>query len=223
MRHLISGKKLSRDSDHRQALRRNLAAALFIHNRIKTTVAKAKFVRPFVEKIITLARKGDLRARQRVIALLQDRFIVNAEETDVKRNKSFKVVKAPKLIHKLFAEIAPKYADRDGGYTRLILLSKRRLGDNGQVVYLELVDPEEEKKTKRTRTGGNRRKKAQMREQFYSSLIKAAKKGEETAEAQAPAETPQAQDEPPPEGQAQGGHAAQPGDATSERENPDGT
>jgi large subunit ribosomal protein L17 len=178
MRHLIAGRKLSRDTDHRRALRRNLAAALFISGRIRTTEAKAKYVRPFVEKLITIARKGDLNARRRVVAMLQDRFIVDSEETDVKRNKNFEVVKAPTLIKKIFSEIAPKYADRSGGYTRIIRLAKPRLGDNGPVVYLELVDPAEEKKTKRVRTGGNRRRKAQLREQFMNAVLKTSKKAD---------------------------------------------
>lgn len=176
MRHLVAGSKLSRDKDHRRALRRNLAAALFISGRIKTTRAKAKFIKPFVERIITIARAGDLVARRRVIALLQDRFIVDADETDVKRNKSFEVVKGPTLINKIFSEIAPKYAERPGGYTRIINLSKSRLGDNGEVVYLELVDPDEQKTTKRTRTGGNRRKRAQSRHELADALLKSAKK-----------------------------------------------
>jgi len=183
MRHLVAGKKLSRDKDHRRALRRNLAAALFVSGRIKTTQAKAKFVRPFVERIITVARKGDVNARRRVTAMLGDRFIVDSDETDVKRNKAFRVVKAPRLIHKLFSEIAPKYKDRPGGYTRIIRLAKPRLGDNGTVVYLELVDPEEEKKTKRTRTGGNRRKKAEARGQLLDTLLKP----KPTKETEAPA------------------------------------
>lgn len=175
MRHLVSGRKLSRDIDHRMALRRNLAAALFIHGRICTTEAKAKFVRRFVERLITIARKGDLASHRRVIALLQDRYIVDAEETDVTRDKSLNIVKGPTLINKVMKEIGPKYAGRTGGYTRIIHLATPRLGDGGPRVYLELVDPAEEKKTKRSRTGGNRRKKAQMREQFMSSLLKGKK------------------------------------------------
>lgn len=193
MRHLVAGKKLSRDTDHRRALRRNLAAALFISGRIRTTAAKAKFVRPFVEKIITIARKGDLNARRRVIAMLQDRYIVDAEETDVKRNKSFRIVKAPTVIHKLFTDIAPKYADRPGGYTRIIPLPKPRLGDNGQVVYLELVDPDDDRRTKRSRTGGNRRKKTQLREQFLNTALKPAKKEPTPTEPEPePSQTPNA-------------------------------
>ncbi len=172
MRHRISGKKLSRDGEHRKALKRNLAASLFIHGRIRTTEPRAKFVRSFVEKLITIAKKGDLNARRRVIALLQDRFIVDEEETDVKRNKSYKVVKGPRLIRKLFSEIAPKYADRSGGYTRIVKLPQRRLGDGSALVYLELIDPEEEKPKRKVDSSISRRKKAQSRIQLMNKLIK---------------------------------------------------
>lgn len=212
MRHLVAGKKLSRDSEHRRALKRNLAAALFISGRIKTTTAKAKFVRPFVERIITIARRGDLNARRQVIAMLQDRFIVDTDETDVKRNKSFKVVKAPTLIHKIFSEIAPKYADRPGGYTRLIRLAKPRLGDNGEVVYLELIDPEEKKTTRRSRTGGSRRRKVQARHEFLNRLLKPAKKPQSASpkskkESPEPEPKAEAKAEKPAEGKDEGTEA----------------
>ncbi len=203
MRHLIAGKKLSRDPEHRIALRRNLASALFINGKIKTTEQKAKFVRGFAERMITLAKKGDLASRRRVIALLQDRYIVDAEETDVKRSKSYKIVKAPRLIHKLFSEIAPKYADRPGGYTRIIHLSDRRLGDNGKLVILELIDPKDEKPEKKTKVTSGRRKRAQSRVQFMNSLLKGSNKTEPTQEKpaeeevveEASAETPVAEEQ----------------------------
>jgi len=180
MRHRIAGKKLSRDSEHRRALKRNLAASLFIHGRIKTTEPRAKFVRSFAERLITIAKKGDLNARRRVIALLQDRFIVDEEETDVKRNKSFKVVKAPRLVRKLFEEIAPKYMDRPGGYTRIVRLPQRRLGDGSPLVYLELIDPEEEKPQHKPDSSISRRKKAQSRIQLMNRLLKQAGKSSTT-------------------------------------------
>ena len=189
MRHRIAGKKLSRDSEHRRALKRNLAAALFIHGRIKTTKPRAVFVRGFVERLITLAKKGDLNARRRVIALLQDRYIVDEEETDVKRSKSLKIVKGPRLIRKLFDEIAPKYADRPGGYTRIIRLSDRRLGDNGKLVYLELIDPEDKKPEKKSKTTGSRSKKAQSRIQLMNRLLKSSSKPQQK-QAQEPIEEP---------------------------------
>ncbi len=191
MRHMVATMKLARDKDHRRALMRNLAAGLFISGRIKTTIQRARFVRKFVENIITTAKKGNINARRQVIAALQDRYIVDGEETDVKRNKSLKVVKGPLLIKKIFSDIAPKYANCAGGYTRIIHLSDRRLGDNGELCYLELIDPTEQKTTKKTRTGGNRRKKAQNRTALMQRLLNgemtAAKvaKSEPAAEAKA--------------------------------------
>jgi len=167
--------KLSRDKDHRKALMRNLAAALFISGRIKTTLPKARFVRRFAENLITIAKQGDLNARRRVIALLQDRWIVDAQETDVKRDKSLNIVKGPRLIKKLFDEIVPKFANTTGGYTRIIHLADRRIGDNSELCYLELIDPTEEKKTKKARTGGNRRAKTQKRVAMMNKLLKGKK------------------------------------------------
>ncbi len=131
MRHRVAGRHLSRTSAHRRALRRNLAASLFEHGTITTTVEKAKFVRPFAEKLITLARKGTLAARRRVIALLQDRDICKVENGEP--------VKTGTVVQKLFNEIGPSFADRNGGYTRIIRLPLRRVGDNGQLVLLQLV------------------------------------------------------------------------------------
>lgn len=181
MRHRVAGKKLSRDKEHRRALMRNLAAALFIKGRIKTTLAKAKFVRPFAEKLITLAKRGDLHSRRLVLSYLPDRFIVDENETDVKRNKSLKVIKAPKLIAKLFNEIAPRYKDRPGGYTRIVKLAERRIGDSAELVYLELVEPEEVRGKLKLKPTVGRRKKARARIEFYNKLMKEQKeaKGQE--------------------------------------------
>jgi large subunit ribosomal protein L17 len=124
------------------ALRRNLVSSLFEHETISTTIEKAKEVKPFAEKLITLAKKGTLAARRRAIALLNNRRITVEEDG--------KVVSKGTIIGKLFSEIAPRYLDRPGGYTRIIRLSLRRLGDNGRVVLLQLVGKEEaeQKKTK---------------------------------------------------------------------------
>lgn len=132
MRHRIAGKQLNRTSEHRLALRRNLAASLFEHETISTTLEKAKEVRGFAEKLITLAKKGNLPARRRAIRLLNNRAIY--EEADGR------MVKTGTVIGKLFSEIGPRYLDRPGGYTRIIKLPKRRLGDNGQLVLLQLVE-----------------------------------------------------------------------------------
>ena len=140
MRHRVAGRRLGRTSEHRLAMRRNMVASLFEHERISTTVEKAKEVKPFAEKLITLAKKGTLAARRRAIAILGNRDIVSNEEGDM--------VKKGTVISKLFSEIGPRYLDRAGGYTRIIRLSQRRLGDNGQLVLLQLVGQDEVSKKK---------------------------------------------------------------------------
>ena len=121
MRHQKKGRKLGRDSAHRQALYSNLAGALIEHGRIRTTEAKAKEVRPIVEKMITLGKRGDLHAHRQAVAFL--------------RSKS--------VAHLLFSEVAPRFADRPGGYTRVVKLGPRQ-GDSAPMAYLELVDYEPE-------------------------------------------------------------------------------
>ena len=117
MRHGKQRHKLSRDSAHRKALLRNLSRELIEHERIKTSQAKAKAVKPEVEKLITLAKGGSLHARRQALSTLgQDRF----------------------LVHKLFEEIGPRYAERPGGYTRRGKLGPRR-SDATEMVFLELV------------------------------------------------------------------------------------
>ena len=131
MRHKKSGKHLGRTSAHRRALRRNLAASLFEHSTISTTIEKAKFVRPFAEKLITLAKNGSLHARRRAITLLQNRDICKIEDGEP--------VKVTTVIQRLFDEIGPRFADRNGGYTRIVRLPLRRIGDNGRLAILQLV------------------------------------------------------------------------------------
>ena len=138
MRHRVAGRRLGRTSEHRLAVRRNMVASLFEHETISTTIEKAKEVRAFAEKLITLAKKGTLSARRRAIALLGDRDIVSEEDG--------KIVKKSTIIRKLFSELGPRYLDRQGGYTRIIRLSLRRLGDNGQLVLLQLVTKDESSK-----------------------------------------------------------------------------
>ena len=117
MRHGKTGKKLGRDSSHRRALYANLACSLIEHGRIRTTEAKANAVRPYAEKLITLGRRGDLHARRQVLAELRSQ----------------------EVVHQLFADVAPRMADRPGGYTRIVKLGTR-LGDAAEMAYLELVD-----------------------------------------------------------------------------------
>ena len=135
MRHRVAGRHLSRTSEHRLAMRRNLVASLIEHETISTTIEKAKEVKAFAEKLITRARKGTLAARRRAIAMLGNRDIVSYEDS--------KAVKKGTIIGKLFSELGPRYLDRPGGYTRIIRLSLRRLGDNGQLVLLQLVGQDE--------------------------------------------------------------------------------
>jgi large subunit ribosomal protein L17 len=129
VRHARSGKKLGRDSAHRKALYSNLAGALIEHGRIKTTVTKAKAVKPIAEQMITLGRRGDLHARRQATAFLRSRDIV----------------------HKLFAEVAPRFKDRPGGYARIIKIGPRP-GDAAEMAYLELVDEEYVAKERKERT-----------------------------------------------------------------------
>ena len=117
MRHRRSGRKLGRDASHRKALYANLAGALIEHGRIKTTEAKAKEVRPIAEQMITLGRRGDLAARRRALAYLRSQ----------------------EIVHRLFAEVGPRFAERPGGYSRIVKLGPRQ-GDSAEMVYLELVD-----------------------------------------------------------------------------------
>ena len=117
MRHARSGKKLGRDSAHRRALYANLTSELIEHERIKTTVTKAKAVKPIAEQMITLGRRGDIHARRQAVAFLGSKDIV----------------------HKLFDDLGPRYAERPGGYSRIVRLGPRP-GDAAEMVYLELVD-----------------------------------------------------------------------------------
>lgn len=141
MRHRRAGRKLGRNAEHRLALMRNLTMALILHERIITTVEKAKEVRPFVEKLITLARKGTLHARRQAMAKLgpmgQARPLAN-EEDETKRDNR-------KILKKLFDDIGPRFRDRPGGYTRIIKRHERRLGDAGRTAYIELLKEGETK------------------------------------------------------------------------------
>ncbi len=117
MRHGHKRNKLSRPAAHRKSLMANLSKQLIEHERIKTTQAKAKAVKPEVEQLITLAKRGDLHARRQALATLHnDKF----------------------AVHKLFEEVAPRYAERPGGYTRIVKLGPRR-SDSTEMVFLELV------------------------------------------------------------------------------------
>ena len=117
MRHARSGKKLGRDAAHRKALYSNLAGALIEHRRIRTTVTKAKAVKPIAEQLITLGRRGDMHARRQAVAFLRSK----------------------EIVHKLFTEVGPQFAERPGGYLRITRIGPRP-GDSAEMAYLELVD-----------------------------------------------------------------------------------
>ncbi|HEY3207117.1 MAG TPA: 50S ribosomal protein L17 [Gaiellaceae bacterium] len=117
MNHRRAGRKLGRDAAHRKALYANLTASLIEHGRIKTTVAKAKEVRPVAEEMITLGRRGDVPARRQALKFLRSQDVV----------------------YKLFSDVGPRFADRAGGYSRIVKLGPRQ-GDAAEMAYLELVD-----------------------------------------------------------------------------------
>jgi len=125
MKHNISHRKLNRTSSHRKALLMNLSNALIKHEQITTTLTKAKELRPFVEKIVTLGKKGNLESRRKVIAILQDE----------------------KMTKKIFDAFADRYKDRKGGYTRIVKIGNR-YGDNAPTAVIEFVDRDEEAKGK---------------------------------------------------------------------------
>jgi large subunit ribosomal protein L17 len=117
VRHRKKGRQLSRTRSHRAATLRNLATSLFLHERIETTTAKAKELRPYAERLITLARRGDVHARRLARQKIQDRAVLG----------------------KLFDDIAPRYAERPGGYTRILKLGNRK-GDAAEMSLIELVN-----------------------------------------------------------------------------------
>lgn len=168
-------------------MRRNLAQSLFQFGQIETTLEKAKEVRPFVERLITLAREGTLRSRQRVISMMNDRSAISREEQDAydgmsqaqrqrilatrsgRRHRSGTVPAsynkkkfpfvAKSVVSMLINDVAPKYKDRHGGYTRIIRLSKRRIGDNGDLAVLQLIGSDGEVATAQSKKSLNRRRR----------------------------------------------------------------
>ena len=136
MRHRKSGRKLNRTSSHRKAMFANMAAALIKHEQIVTTLPKAKELRPFVDKLVTLAKKGDLAARRMAISKVRDQ----------------------EMVRKLFDTIGPRYEERNGGYTR-VLRAGYRYGDSAPVAVIEFVDRDESAK------GAEDRARAEAQEQ----------------------------------------------------------
>lgn len=196
MRHRVRGRKLARTVAHREALRRNLVQSLIEHGSIRTTVPKAREVRAFAEKLVTLAIDGTLDARRRATALLNDRSFVPAEHraaydrlSDAKREKALRspsgrryrvsttrpgaTFTGESIIHKLFAGIAPEMKRRNetkgraGGYTRIVPLPERRIGDASPLCILEWVAAGDKPRVKGSdRT--ERKRKSRVRYAFYA-------------------------------------------------------
>ncbi len=192
--HMIRGRQLSRDTEHRKSLRRSLAQSLFEHGKIRTTLPKAKEVKSFVEKLITLAKTAAsapdskdgkalaLASRRRAIAYMNDRRLVDEHQEFTGET----------VAGKLFKEIAPMFADRTGGYTRIIKTSKHRIGDGGMIVVLELTTEGTAPKGTIRRSAGLRRKRNERRHQFAAKAMKKASdksSGEKAPEAGAEAKS----------------------------------
>jgi large subunit ribosomal protein L17 len=201
MRHRIYGKQLCRDSEHRRAMLRNLASGLFEHGQIETTMPKAKAAQPFVEKLITIAKKGTFTARRQLESKLTDRrihawvadpnvpdsrkdnlYFDLPDESDIEFNRFGELRKAPRLVQHVLRNVAPLFEDRDGGYTRIVKTGRHRLGDGADLVILQLVGQEEGPEI----GGGTstRRQQADKRTAFAAKL----RKGGDAAAATAAAE-----------------------------------
>lgn len=202
MRHRKSGYKLGRTTAHRAAMLRNMAASLFEHGQITTTIPKAKALQPFVEKIVTRAKSNNLHSRRLVASLLGgDRnafawsyipkdatdaekeaiaekrdfvegfFDIPASEA-VERNRYGELRKAPKLVRHIFENVAPRFEDRSGGYTRIVKLGRHRIGDAAELCVIQFVGNEEGPEI-----GGKpstRRRQADRRTAYAAKVRKAA-------------------------------------------------
>ncbi|MBI1190351.1 MAG: 50S ribosomal protein L17 [Tepidisphaera sp.] len=201
MRHGRAGYRLGRKTAHRTSTLRNLAAGLFEHGQIVTTIPKAKAVQPMIEKIITAAKSGTLADRRRIIAKLGgDRlgfdwlylpkkasdaeqeavqklrdqttpFFDLPESSQVERNRYGELRKAPKLVKHIFDRVAPRFADRQGGYTRIVKLGRHRIGDGTELCVLQFVGAEDGAEISGQRS--TRRKTADKRREYAASLKKA--------------------------------------------------
>ncbi len=214
MRHKKSGRHLARTTAHQLAMRRNMAQSLFQYGQIETTLIKAKEVRPFVERLITLARRNTLASRQRLTAMLNDRACILPDQQEAYESMSYadrdRVLRArtgrrhrtgavpasynknkftfvaTSVVHHLVTDIAPKFADRPGGYTRIVRLAKRRIGDGTDLALLQLVGFDDQKPTDLKKLVGSRRRKTAERKRALEG--KRTKSGKAAAKA-APAPT----------------------------------
>jgi large subunit ribosomal protein L17 len=174
--HMYFGRQLSRDTEHRIAMRRNLVQSLFEHGAVRTTMPKAKECRGIAEKLITLGKVGTVTARRRATAILNDRRLVDEDQEFTGQT----------VIQKLFAEIAPKFEGRVGGYTRIIKTGEVRIGDAGDVVLLQLTDSTLKPTGTARRSAGLRKKRNEKKHQFAGKALKA---GKAEAKAEPAAET----------------------------------
>jgi large subunit ribosomal protein L17 len=159
MRHRNAGFKLGRNTSHRRALLRNLVTSIVVEDRVETTVAKAKAVRPLVEKMITLGKKGDLHSRRQALAFLQ---------TDT-------------AVTRLFETVAPRYGDRQGGYLRIVRTGFQK-GDGAEKAFLELLGAEKELGAKRAKSADLKAKKRkELEDALEASKKEEGKGGEEAA------------------------------------------
>lgn len=203
MRHRRGGYRLGRTTAHRTSTLRNLAIGLFQHGQITTTIPKAKCLQPFVEKIVTDAKEGSLAARRRVIAKLggdklgfdwlylpkkatdqekeavaklrdrAEKFFKVPESDKVERNRYGEIRKSPKIVKHIFDNVAPRFKDRAGGYTRIVKLGKARIGDGGELCVIQFVGAEEGPEI-----GGKpstRRRQADKRTAYAAKVRKAEK------------------------------------------------
>ena len=216
MRHRKAGYKLGRTTAHRQAMLRNMAASLFEHGQITTSIPKAKALQPFVEKIVTKAKRGDLHARRRVAAMLggdrnafawshipknataderaaveelRDRasgFFDIPDSSEIERNRYGELRSAPKLVKHIFEHVAPRFEDRAGGYTRVVKLGYRRLGDATELCVVQFVGNEEGPEIGGRPSG--RRRQADKRTAYWAKLRKGVDANKPAGEAAPAAE-----------------------------------
>ena len=203
MRHGRGGYRLGRRTAHRTSTLRNLAAGLFEHGQIVTTLPKAKAVQPMVEQIVTMAKQGDIASRRRIVAKLgaarmgfewlylpkgaseEEKNKVEAmkdlrkgffdlpDSSGVERNRYGELRKSPKIVKHIFDHVAPRFANRAGGYTRIVKLGKHRIGDGSELVLLQFVGNEDGAEV--SGRPSTRRRTADKRTAFYAKLKKEGK------------------------------------------------
>lgn len=205
MNHRVRQRKLNRSPSHHRAMQRNMAQSLIEHGQIRTTLEKAKDLRPFVERLVTLARsarRGSVTARRQIHKILSDRSFIPAEHQadyeDLPLAKRKKSLRAPSgrrfrngkprgtmkftgesITHRLINTIAEQYAERSGGYTRLIRLAKRRIGDGGRQAVLQFVGEEESPGSITKPAKSSRQIKADSRYALAVSLAKQRRGGKD--------------------------------------------